>query len=461
MNDQMGKKKRGAVPTGERNQLRGADMAANPETGQSCNVLIVHEVVPHPDRSGTDTRLMQIVRELRAQGQRITFVARNGADREQYGPALEKLGIELWAHDAERLRALGIFGPVAWKFEDVLGRQRFDLAILSMWFWAGISIPEQYLDDLRRFSPETRIAILTDDQHGERERQMAKLTGLVSDEERARDYARREIEICRRADYVIAISEDDRKALLAEAPELEIGVGPMEAEIPQEVPGFAARTDLLFLGDFDNLANHDAMSWMLEKVWPQVRKRLPGVKFAIVGNKATRGIFGSQEGVVPLGQISDLAPVFAQYRVFVSPIRVGTGIKTKNVAALGHGLALVTTPVGAIGMGLVNEVNALLAESPDDFAGAIVRAHADERLWGQLSRGGREFIAKEFGHAGLAAMRYSRAAPGGGRFERREGTGETQEASSAFCCHPHVQPPGDTGHLPRRARTTNTRPARF
>jgi hypothetical protein len=112
-------------------------------------------------------------------GHRITFVARNGADREIYAPALTRLGIQVWAHDAERLRALGIFGPEAWTFEDLLGQNAFDLAILSMWFWADISIPEQYLEDIRRISPQTRIAVLTDDQHGEREMQMAKLTGLL------------------------------------------------------------------------------------------------------------------------------------------------------------------------------------------------------------------------------------------------------------------------------------------
>ena len=72
----------------------------------------MHEVVPHADRSGTDTRLMQILKELRAHGHTITFVARNGADREQYAPALNQLGIQLWAHNADRLCALGIFGRV-------------------------------------------------------------------------------------------------------------------------------------------------------------------------------------------------------------------------------------------------------------------------------------------------------------------------------------------------------------
>lgn len=116
--------KQAGASSGQGAQPLSAGSAARPDKETGYNIRIVHEVVPHADRSGTDTRLMQILKELRAQGHTITFVARNGADREQYAPALNQLGIQLWAHNAERLCALGIFGPGARKFEDLLLRER-------------------------------------------------------------------------------------------------------------------------------------------------------------------------------------------------------------------------------------------------------------------------------------------------------------------------------------------------
>ena len=91
---------------------------------------------------------------------------------------------------------------------------KFDLAILFHWFWNGISIPEHYMEDIRRLSPDTFVAVLTDDQQGLREMQLANLTHYWADCERSGDFASREMEVYRRADVVLTISEDDRQAFL-------------------------------------------------------------------------------------------------------------------------------------------------------------------------------------------------------------------------------------------------------
>jgi hypothetical protein len=68
MKDKMAKKKQAGSPSGQNAQPLSAKGAASPGTQPSCNILFVHEVVPHTDRNGTDTRLKQILKELRAQG---------------------------------------------------------------------------------------------------------------------------------------------------------------------------------------------------------------------------------------------------------------------------------------------------------------------------------------------------------------------------------------------------------
>jgi hypothetical protein len=75
MKDKMAKKKQAGPSSGQGAHPRSASGASRLDTEAGCNILMVHEVVPHIDRSGTDTRLMQILKELGAQGYRITFVA--------------------------------------------------------------------------------------------------------------------------------------------------------------------------------------------------------------------------------------------------------------------------------------------------------------------------------------------------------------------------------------------------
>ena len=56
------------------------------------------------------------------------------------------------------------------------------------------------------------------------------------------------------------------------------------------------------------------------------------------------------------------------------------------------GLPIITTRIGAEGMGLVDEVNCLLAESPEEFAEAVTRLLNDNELWVRLSENGQRHI---------------------------------------------------------------------
>ncbi|MGA9180706.1 MAG: glycosyltransferase [Candidatus Acidiferrales bacterium] len=368
----------------------------NDQATAPLNILVVHEMLPHPDRHGADVQWMQMLRELRAQGHTVVHVARNGINRERYAVGVEELGIRVLTPDAERMRFLGFDFPVEWTFEELLRGNTFDLAILFHWFWNGISIPEHYMEEIRRVSPKTFVAVLTDDQQGVREMQMASLTRYWADYERSYDFTSREFLVYQRADLVLTISEDDSRAFLRVAPELLMGRMPMIAKVEPEGQPFAARSGLLFLANFDNPANRDAADWMLAEIWPLIRAQLPAAELFLIGNNLPSDLGATQRGVVRVGYVADLDPEFAKCRVALSPVRFGTGIKTKNLSALSHGVPLITTAVGADGMNLRNGETALIADAPQQFAAAAVRAYNDENLWRKLARQGREHITEYF-----------------------------------------------------------------
>jgi O-antigen biosynthesis protein len=385
-----------AVPMDERHAAENDGDDGDRRTERSLSILVIHEMLPHPDRHGADVQWMQMLRELRAQGHSVVHVARSGVNRERYTAGVEALGIPVYAPDAERMRFLGFDLPVEWTFEQLLRENQFDLAILFHWFWNGISIPEHYMEEIRRGSPETFIAVLTDDQQGVREKQMAGLTGQWSDYERSQDFTDREFQVYLRADLVLTISEDDRNAFLRVAPELVTGRMPMIATVDSEGGTFPERSGMLFLANFDNPANRDACDWMLAEIWPRIRAQIPTAELALVGNNLPADLGATEKGVLRVGYVTELDPVFAKCRVALSPVRFGTGIKTKNLSALAHGVPLVTTTIGADGMALRHNETALIADTPQEFADAVARIYGDENLWGKLARQGREHILEYF-----------------------------------------------------------------
>ena len=368
------------------------------------NILLVHEILPHYDCSGADLRLYELVRELRAQNHNVTFLARDDRDEPRYRAPLEALGAKVFAGDPERLRHLGKDDGASWEFRKVVRRGQFDIAILSHWFWSGISVPEHYMDEIRRYSPATRVLVLSEDRHGERERRSAKLTGLLSDVERGNNFEQREAEIYGRADLVLYVTETDQQRFLELIPGLPTEHLPTIAEAASAGPGFAARQGVLFLGNFDNLANRDALGWMLDKVWPQMRQQEPTLTLYIAGNAAPEGLEKRYPGVACVGKIDQLGPQFDLRRVFAAPIRYGTGIITKNMHAIAHGLPVVTTAIGAEGLALQNGAHALIADTPEEFAAALLRLYRAEQLWDAIATTGREYIRAKFCLANLQSQ---------------------------------------------------------
>lgn len=370
--------------------------SATPLESSPRNILLVHELLPHYDCSGADLRLYELVRELRAQNHVVTVLARDNRNEARYRPPLEALGAKVFSGDPERLRHLGNDAACSWQLSEVLKNGRFDIAILSHWFWSGISVPEHYLGEIRKHSPSTKILVLSEDRHGERERRSAQLTGFLSDIERGNNFEQREVEIYRRADMVLYVTETDQKRFLELIPDLQTEHLPTIAEAGECGPSFANREGILFLGNFENLANRDALDWLLKNVWTKVRQQEPSLNLYIAGFAAPEGLEARHPGVICLGKVDELGPLFARHRVFAAPIRYGTGIITKNMHALAHGLPVVTTSVGAEGMQLLHNTHSLIADTPEDFVSAILRLNRDESLWQKTSIDGRNYIRSKF-----------------------------------------------------------------
>src|SRR5262249_48751638 len=157
--------------------------------------------------------------------------------------------------------------------------------------------------------------------HGERERRAARLSGRFSDFERGNSFEDREREAYQNADLVLFISEPDRDWFLRLVPELETMHLPLAADVPATSGGLEGRSGALFLGNFENLANADALQWMLSEVWPAVLAEDPSLILYVAGHGISGDALRDHKNIVTLGRVDELGPLFDARRLFVSPIR--------------------------------------------------------------------------------------------------------------------------------------------
>ena len=362
------------------------DAPRAPAGDRTLSVLVIHEELPTYDRQSGSLRLQRYVEVMVAEGHRVTYLARAGFGQERYVEELRAIGVEVHPVDARRLRALGHAVPgLGVDLRLLLARQRFDLAYLNFYGTA-----EQYLPDIRAYSPATRILIDTHDVHHLRERRGAELSGdpaALAAAERTRE---REAAIYSQADLLTAVSRDDADALRELAPEVPVEIVTNVHLAAAPGPAFAQRSGLVFVANFDHAPNVDAILDFHAESWPHIARALPDAHLTIVGYAppaAVRALSGDR--ITVTGQVPEVAPYLDAARISIAPLRYGAGVKGKIGEALMHGLPVVTTPIGAEGMGLVDGEHALIAQAGEEFARAVVALYPDGELWARMAVAGK------------------------------------------------------------------------
>ncbi len=343
-------------------------------------ILVVDHQLPTPDQDSGSRRMFELLSLLAGMGFGLTFVPHDGADLPPYSRLLLDNGIEVMASPS------GLPGYLRQVAPDLRA------AILSR-----PSVASSHLPTVRRLAPEAKILYDTVDLHFLRERRQAEVEDDASLRASAERYHHQELSLARSADATLVVSPVEKEVLLAEDPTLDVHVIPnIHADQPAGL-GFGWREGLLFVGNFRHPPNRDAAHWLVEEVLPFVRKQLPGVPTYIVGSHATSDIMElSGDGVEVLGWVPDLGDLYDRARLFVAPLRYGAGIKGKVGESLAHGLPVVTTRLGAEGMGLEHGADVLVADGAEAFANQIVRGYGDQELWERLAANGRRTVSRQY-----------------------------------------------------------------
>ncbi len=166
----------------------------------------------------------------------------------------------------------------------------------------------------------------------------------------------------------------------------------------QPQPQAAKTHDLLFCGNMSYHPNVDAACWLAEEILPLVQRQHPAASLLVAGTTPAPRVqaLARRPGVTVSGWLPDIRTAYAQARVFVAPMRVGTGLQNKLLEALAMQLPCVTTPLANNALRGIPDQHLLVAESATDLAAAIAGLLADEAEAARLAAAGRTFVAKTY-----------------------------------------------------------------
>jgi glycosyltransferase involved in cell wall biosynthesis len=208
--------------------------------------------------------------------------------------------------------------------------------------------------------------------------------------------------LCRAFDAVLAVSQEDGVALQEAAGQpLDITVIPIAVDTDEVTP--VARqpeaNHILHIGTMYWPPNIDGVLWFMRQVYPYIRAKRPDVTFDVVGARPPQeilGLAGDSAGINVTGYVADPTPYLEQAGVMVVPLRAGGGMRVKILNALAQGLPIVSTGLGCEGIAVTSGQNILIADSPYDFAEAVLRMLENPDFAAQLGNNGRRLAEQQY-----------------------------------------------------------------
>lgn len=209
-----------------------------------------------------------------------------------------------------------------------------------------------------------------------------------------------ELAICQKFDTLLATTDRDAELWKRDLPDknvtvIENGVDKIFFERIRNVE--LEPSSMVFVGHLKYYPNRHGIRYFMDEILPLIISRRPGAKLYVLGPTPTKDVLAySSEKVRITGFVDDIRPYVAKCKAFVIPLLMGGGIRGKALEAMAMKVPIVSTSVGIEGIKLVNDESALIADTPEGFADAVVRLFDDAGLREKLTENAFEAVTTHY-----------------------------------------------------------------
>ncbi|MFZ0667334.1 MAG: glycosyltransferase [Acidimicrobiales bacterium] len=167
--------------------------------------------------------------------------------------------------------------------------------------------------------------------------------------------------------------------------------------VPAGTPEVGDPPTILLQGSMRYAPNTDAARWLVDEISPLIRREIPTVEIRLVGDPDGSVMrLNDPPRTTLVGLVPQMAPELARADVVAVPIRYGSGTRIKILEAFAHGVPVVSTTLGAEGLGIEPNEHYLAGDDPESFAKACCTLLRDGDLRQRLIDQGRQVFLERF-----------------------------------------------------------------
>lgn len=343
-------------------------------------ILFVDSGVPREDRDAGSYAARREIELVQSLGYKVTFLPLNLAHLGSYLEDLAETGVEV------------VHSPFYRSIRDFFAERgkEFDAVYMTRYH-----VAQSTLALVREFSPNAKTILNNADLHFLRELRAAMSAEDPNRLTAMREVRDQELAVMRNVDLVLSYNKVEHVVISTHTDgQAKVMECPWVVAVPDEVPLLKGRRGMSFLGSFGHLPNREAAVWFCNDILPQLPKQCRELHLYGSGlDDEMRRLQSDDVNVV--GFVKDVAQAY-RHRIFVAPLLSGAGVKGKVLSALAHGIPTVLTPIAAEGIEIRSGVEAMIAETPEDWVRHIEKLMTDRKAWSAMSDAAVRFARERY-----------------------------------------------------------------
>ncbi|MDD4829948.1 MAG: glycosyltransferase family 4 protein [Bacteroidales bacterium] len=161
--------------------------------------------------------------------------------------------------------------------------------------------------------------------------------------------------------------------------------------------GIAEPNSLFHIGSMDWIPNQQGIKWFIDEVWDTIHKQLPDVKVYFAGRAMPQWLMNlNRDGITVYGEVPDSARFICSKDIMIVPLLSGSGIRIKILEAMSLKKCIIATSQAAEGILYENNVNILIANTPEQFALSIDKCINDREFCQSIAENAEKLIAEKY-----------------------------------------------------------------
>ncbi|MBL4652675.1 MAG: glycosyltransferase [Flavobacteriales bacterium] len=195
-------------------------------------------------------------------------------------------------------------------------------------------------------------------------------------------------------DVKTIISEQDRELIKhPKNGEINIIRNGVKTDFFKPVPQQEIMHDIVFTGNMAYPPNIDGAVFLTKEILPLIQAQIPNIRLVIAGATPTKKVQElKSDSVVVTGWVDDIRESYASSKVFIAPMRIGTGLQNKLLEAMSMQIPCVTTPLANNALGATHKENILIGSTANELATCIIDLLKDKDLREKIAKGGHDFV---------------------------------------------------------------------